>query len=590
LHTGINRGLKFNSIAHLSGRAILFAMCPMKITKLNTGARVVLSFAIVLMIMATMSAVALWRLQTADDTTASLVREKLARRQLTSEVLALARLNGVRVAAIARSDSLEVGDYFLAQLTQGDKAQLALEAQLTGLARDPAEQGLLAKAASGKSAYLAVRAELFKLKDQGKTQEVATLADSGLETSFKQHAGALEELLAYQSRQASMVALESGRQFAASRSLLIGLGAFALTAGAALAWALTRSIVAPLRDAVGHIVRVAGGDLRPVGAGSRTDEIGQLLAALGEMTARLSATVAQVRTGAVAMDVATAEIAAGNADLSSRTEQQASALEETASSIEELTAAVRQNSAHAHEANRLAVSASAVADKGGKVVADVVETMAAISGFATKIVDITGVIDGIAFQTNLLALNAAVEAARAGEQGRGFAVVAGEVRNLAQRSSMAAREIKTLIGDSVNQIESGRRLTEVAGSTMGDIVVSVRRVTSIIGAISASSSEQEAGIEQINSAIIEMDAVTQQNAALVEQAAASAEALHGQAAALATMVGYFQVEDQPRSGKEAPAAPARMKLVPMLELTGQSCRGAASGPRTKPSYSRKMTS
>jgi methyl-accepting chemotaxis protein len=232
------------------------------------------------------------------------------------------------------------------------------------------------------------------------------------------------------------------------------------------------------------------------------------------------------------------------------------------------------------------MSASAVADKGGKVVADVVETMAAISGFATKIVDITTVIDGIAFQTNLLALNAAVEAARAGEQGRGFAVVAGEVRNLAQRSSMAAREIKTLIGDSVDQIESGRRLTEVAGSTMGDIVASVRRVTSIIGAISESSSDQEAGIGQINSAIIDMDAVTQQNAALVEQAAASAGALHEQAAELAAMVGYFQVEDQPRSGEEAPAAPARMKLVPMLELTGQSCRGAVSEPRTRASYRR----
>jgi methyl-accepting chemotaxis protein len=562
----------------------------MKITTLNTGARVVLSFAIVLMIMATMTAVALWRLQTADDTTASLVREKLAKRQLTSEVLALARLNGVRVAAIARSDSVEVADYFLAQLTQGDQAQLALESQLTGFALDPAEQGLLGKAADGKRAYLAVRSALFKLKEQGKTQEVGTLADTGLETSFTHHAGALEALLAYQARQASMVATESGRQFTVSRTVLVGLGAFALMAGAALAWALTGSIVTPLREAVAHIVRVAGGDLRPLAAGSRTDEIGQLLAALGEMTARLSSTVAQVRSGAVAMDVASAEIAAGNADLSSRTEHQAGALEETAASIEELTAAVRQNSVHAHEANQLAMSASAIADKGGKVVGDVVDTMAAISGFAARIVDITTVIDSIAFQTNLLALNAAVEAARAGEQGRGFAVVAAEVRNLAHRSSMAAREIKTLIGDSVNQIESGRRLTEVAGSTMGDIVLSVRRVTAIIGAISESSSEQEAGIVQINSAIIDMDAVTQQNAALVEQAAASTEALHEQAAGLAAMVGYFQVEQALRPGSEAPAAPARVKLVPMLELTGQSCRGAASGPRTRPSYSAQMTS
>jgi methyl-accepting chemotaxis protein len=536
----------------------------MKITKLNTGARVVLSFAIVLLIMATMSLVALWRLQTADDTTASLVREKLAKRQLTSELLGLSRLNGVRVAAIARSDSLEVGDYFMAQLGEGEKAQLALESQLSRLALDPAERVLLAKAASGNGAYLAVRAELFKLKDLGKTQEVAQLADAGLESTFKAYTGALVETLAYQTRQAALVAMESGRQFTLSRNLLVGLGAFALIAGAGLAWMLTHSIVTPLRAAVGHIVRVAGGDLRPIDAGAGTDEIGQLLAALRDMTARLAATVGKVRTGAVAMDVASAEIAAGNADLSRRTEQQAGALEETASSVEQLTAAVRQNSAHAQQANQLAIAASAVAGKGGKVVADVVETMAAISGFAGKIIDITGVIDGIAFQTNLLALNAAVEAARAGEHGRGFAVVAAEVRSLAQRSSTAAREIKMLIDDSVARIESGRRLTEVAGSTMDDIVSSVRRVTAIMRAISESSSEQEAGIDQINSAIIDIDAVTQQNAALVEQAAASAEAMHEQAAELATMVGHFQVGGKPGPGVAAAAtqaAPARKLLA-----------------------------
>jgi methyl-accepting chemotaxis protein len=514
----------------------------MKITTLNTGARVVLSFAIVLLIMATVSAVALWRLQTADDTTSSLVREKLARRQLTSEVLALARLNGIRVTAVARSDSVEVADYFLSQSGAGDKAQAALEAQLAGIASDATERGLLAQAAAAKSAYLAVRADILKLKDMGKTQEVAQLADAGLDTSFKRYTGALAALLDYQVRQANLVAMESARQFAVSRNLLIGLGLFAVLAGAALAWALTCSIVTPLREAVRLIARVAGGDLRPVSAGQRTDEIGQLLAALAQMTTRLSTTVAQVRTGAVAMDVVSGEIAAGNAELSRRTEHQAGALQETAASVEELTAAVRQNSAHAHEANQLAMSASAVADKGGKVVADVVETMAEISSFAARIVDITSVIDGIAFQTNLLALNAAVEAARAGEQGRGFAVVAGEVRSLAQRSSSAAREIKTLIGDSVAQIETGRRLTDAAGSTMGDIVLSVRRVTSIMAAIGASSSEQEAGIGQINSAIVDIDAVTQQNAALVQQAAASAEAMHGQAAELARMVGYFQTE------------------------------------------------
>jgi methyl-accepting chemotaxis protein len=534
----------------------------MKIPTLHTGARVVLSFTLVLLIMASMTVVALWRLQTADNTTASLVREKLARRQLTSELLGLSRLNGVRVAAVARSDSVEVGDYFLAQLGEGEKAQAVLEAKLARFAADPAERGLLARAAGAKAAYLAARTELLRLKNIGKTQEVAQLADGALESSFTGYTGALAATLDYQSGQADLVALESARQFALSRNLLIGLGAFALAAGAALAWALTRSIVTPLREAVAHIVRVAGGDLRPFAAGARSDEFGQLLAALRDMTARLSATVGKVRTGAVAMYVACGEIAAGNVDLSRRTEQQAGALEETASSVEELTAAVRQNSAHAQEANALAANASEVAGEGGKLVAEVVSTMAEISAFAGKIVDITTVIDGIAFQTNLLALNAAVEAARAGEHGRGFAVVAGEVRSLAQRSSTAAREIKTLIGDSVQRIESGRRLTEVAGSTMDDIVLSVRRVTAIMRAISESSVEQESGIDQINSAIIDIDAVTQQNAALVEQAAASAEAMHEQAAELATLAGYFQVADSPVLA----AAPAPVRAKPSLRM------------------------
>jgi methyl-accepting chemotaxis protein len=493
----------------------------MKITSLNTGARVVLSFALVLLIMATMSIVAVCRLQAADDTTASLVREKLAKRQLSAEVLALARMNGLRTAAIARSDSIDVADYFQAQLAQGEKAQVALESDLS-------ERDLLAKAAAGKSAYLAVRTELFKLKDIGKTQEVAQLADAGLETSYQRYTGALADMLDYQTGQANLVAQESSRQFTASRNLLVGLGVFALLAGAGLAWALTRAIVMPLRAAVGDIVRVAAGDLRASGATRRTDEIGQLLTALDDMTARLAATVGKVRTGVTAMDTASSEIATGNADLSRRTEQQASALEETVASVEQLTAAVKQNAANAHTANRLALTAADVAGKGGAAVAEVVDTMAAISRFATRIVDITSVIDGIAFQTNLLALNAAVEAARAGDQGRGFAVVAGEVRSLAQRSSVAAREIKVLIGESVDQIEAGRRLTEAAGGTMGDIVQSVRRVTAIIGAISESGTEQEAGIGQISSALLEMDAATQQNAALVEEAAASTEALHGQ--------------------------------------------------------------
>jgi len=252
--------------------------------------------------------------------------------------------------------------------------------------------------------------------------------------------------------------------------------------------------------------------------------------------------VSQVRTGIDTIATASSQIAAGNLDLSSRTEEQASSLEETASSMEELTSTVKQNADNARQANQLAVSASGVAEKGGAVVSRVVDTMEDINASAKKIVDIIGVIDGIAFQTNILALNAAVEAARAGEQGRGFAVVASEVRNLAQRSAAAAKEIKTLIGDSVDKVELGSKLVEEAGVTMDEVVQSVRHVTDIMSEIMAASQEQSAGIEQVNQAIGQMDQVTQQNAALVEEAAAAAESLNEQAAKLAEAVSVFKLD------------------------------------------------
>ncbi|MES2756651.1 MAG: methyl-accepting chemotaxis protein [Pseudomonadota bacterium] len=515
----------------------------MKFAHLNIGARLKLSFTVVLLIMATMSIVALWRLQAADASTSELVNERLAKQQLTSAVLGLARLNGVRTAAIARSDSLEVSDYFQAQLNAGEAAQAAEELKLARFLFDPAEKGRVAEVADAKKAYLAVRSELIRLKDSGRTQEVAELADTRLESAFRRYTAALAALLALQTAQSHLVALESAEQFALSRHLLVGLGVAAVVIGFALAWALTRSIVHPLREAVSLVLRVAGGNLRPAASHSRTDEIGKLLDALGAMTSRLAATVGNVREGALAIDTASREIASGNGELSRRTEQQAEALGQTAFSVRKLTATVKQNSANAHEANVLARQASNVAGEGGKVVADVVETMDAISGFSRKIVDITTVIDGIAFQTNLLALNAAVEAARAGDHGRGFAVVAGEVRGLAQRSSIAAREIKLLIGDSVAQIETGSRLTAAAGETMAEILQSVRKVTTIMAAISDASSEQDAKIGQINSAIIQLDAVTKQNAELVEGAGASAAAMHVEANDLAILVSQFHIAD-----------------------------------------------
>ncbi|MFC0253275.1 methyl-accepting chemotaxis protein [Massilia consociata] len=327
--------------------------------------------------------------------------------------------------------------------------------------------------------------------------------------------------------------------------LTIGAIVLAVLLAAAATVYLVRAITRPLDVAVDLARRVADGDLGARVTVDSRNEFGQLLGALRDMTASLAGIVSEVRSSSDVIATASSQIAMGNMDLSSRTEQQASSIEETAASVEELTTTVRQNADNARQANGLAATASDVATRGGAVVAEVVDTMGAINDSARKIVDIIAVIDGIAFQTNILALNAAVEAARAGEQGRGFAVVASEVRNLAQRSAAAAKEIKTLITDSVDKVDSGSRLVNQAGATMEEIVLSVRRVADIMEEITAASSEQSAGIEQIHQAISQMDQVTQQNAALVEEAASAAQSLEESAAGLAQRVSVF------RFGQEA---------------------------------------
>ena len=309
------------------------------------------------------------------------------------------------------------------------------------------------------------------------------------------------------------------------------------------AWVVARKIKQALDKAIEVSEQIAAGDLTVKIDVDSEDETGHLLASLKEMNEGLAKIVGEVRTGADSIATATEQIAAGNADLSQRTEEQASALEETASSMEELTSTVKQNADNAQQANQLAISASGVAVKGGDVINKVVRTMESITDSSRKISDIIGVIDGIAFQTNILALNAAVEAARAGEQGRGFAVVAAEVRSLAQRSAAAAKEIKTLIEDSVGKVQDGSRLVEEAGHTTQEIVTSIKRVTDIMAEISAASLEQSSGIEQVNTAITQMDDVTQQNAALVEQAAAAAESLEEQALQLVQVVTRFKLDE-----------------------------------------------
>ena len=370
--------------------------------------------------------------------------------------------------------------------------------------------------------------------------------------------------------------------------ILLGVLILALTASILIALFMSRVIVSSLKNAINIATRVASGDLNATIKVEGRDETGDLLQALKDMSENLKKVVGEVRSGTEAIRSGSKEIASGNADLSRRTEDQAASLEETASSMEELTSTVKQNAENAKQANQLAMGASTVAVKGGQVVSEVVTTMSSINESSKKIVDIIGVIDGIAFQTNILALNAAVEAARAGEQGRGFAVVASEVRNLAQRSAAAAKEIKALIGDSVDKVGAGTKLVDEAGKTMEEIVNSVKQVTAIMSEITAASQEQSAGIEQVNQAIMQMDEVTQQNAALVEEAAAAAEAMQEQAQHLTQTVGVFKLaqmsdivgvpaESQPKAQVPRMMPPAKAKATGQAPARIASAKTGADG-------------
>jgi methyl-accepting chemotaxis protein len=507
----------------------------------KTATRILASFAILLSIIVLIACVSAWRMRTAELITSDLVDDKLAKERLTSNLIGIARLNGLRALSVARSDSIELSDLYQEQLKQGEKEAAALGAQMSALPKAAKENALLQAALERKSVLDAAQSEVFRAKEQGRTQDVEALVGTRLEPALRAYTEALGAVLQYQGRQAHELAAESVQASEASRIWLAVFGLGALAIGVALTWLLTRSIVNPLQQALRLAEQVAAGDLRAAIRHARQDEIGGLFDALNSMTASMSATVGKVLDGARAIDTTSAGIAEGNHDLAQRTERQAAALEHTAASMDELTSTVQQNSARADEASHLALSASAVAEEGGAAVTQMITKMETIKASAGKITEITGVIDAIALQTNILALNAAVEAARAGEQGRGFAVVAAEVRSLAQRAAAAARDIKTLIGDSVGEIAAGTELAGAAGGKMHEVVAGAQRVSTILVAISAAGAEQAAGIAEVARAVAEMDGATRQNAALVEQASAAAEAMHRQAAGLAELVATFKV-------------------------------------------------
>jgi methyl-accepting chemotaxis protein len=508
--------------------------------KLNIAGRLAVGFGLVLGLGILTTGFSIWRMHeisfASQAIAAPLAKERLIA-EWNTQVFGAIR----RTGAIVKSNDPGVAAYFKDEIDDAIKRSAALARQIEPLLTTPAETALLHRIDAQRQRYRAITAAAMKAKATGDVVLAERLLNESFVPTARGYQDMLEELLALQHRQMdaqnhAILDIEThGVRLAAA--LMVA----AVLAGAACAWLLAAGIVRPLRAAVDIARTVAAGDLTQAIEVRGRDETAALLRALRDMNDGLAAIVGGVRDGTDLIATASREISAGNLDLSSRTEQQAGALEETAASMEELTSTVQRNAGHAQEASQLSHAASKVAGEGGAVVGQVIATMADIDASARRIADITAVIDGIAFQTNILALNAAVEAARAGEQGRGFAVVAGEVRNLAQRAAGAAKEIKDLIGTSTAQVEMGTRLVGQAGATMDQVVASIGRVTAIVNDIADASREQSSGIGQVSQAVTQLDAVTQQNAALVEQSAAAAAAMQEQAARLAQAVQVFRI-------------------------------------------------
>jgi len=508
----------------------------------SIGRRLALVLSTILGLLVLSSALAVWELRKLGREVDGMFARDLKVERAATDWMRNTSSGVQRAAAIAKSSDPSLVEYFApasaAAIAETNELQKLIESELDS----PEERELFARIGELRKAYLAARDAVSKAKKAGDVEGASKIFAEQFEPTSKSYLEGVSQMAARQRSQLDA----SGQRVEALRSrtvaVLVGATAMALVIGIALSVLLTRSITGPLRTAerVAHEIadmNLSGDAQRHYGS----DETGQLLRALDAMREALRQALQQVRGVVDNITTASSEIASGNADLSARTEQTASNLEETASAMEELTSTVRHSADSAAQANQLATSATQVAVRGGEVVNQVVSTMTAIHASSRRIGDIIGTIDGIAFQTNILALNAAVEAARAGEQGRGFAVVAGEVRTLAQRSAEAAREIKALIGASVDHVEAGARLVEEAGGTMTEIVTSVQRVTDIVGEISTAATEQSQGIGQVNVAVADLDKMTQQNAALVEESTAAAESLKDQAARLSGVVATFRL-------------------------------------------------
>jgi methyl-accepting chemotaxis protein len=498
----------------------------------------------ILFLLAAMLCVAVLSARQAAGTTAEAAATMASVHQMVEQAAVWKGLTDTAVTrgmANAISSDPSVGELFKENLANDAKKIGALREKISKSLETDEDKAVMKDISAKGAALVAVSKKASELAQAGDRTAVSALVKGEYAQAAAAYLAAIDGFVDLQ-RNKGERAMAAAAETRHNILLVGGLStALVLLLGMGVAATLVRSIRQPLQESVRVAGAIAEGDLTQRITTDRRDEFGSLMRALQHMNESLGRVVGNVRSSTDSISTASAEIATGNTDLSSRTEQTASNLQQAASSMEQLTGTVKQSADSARQANQLASSAAEVAQRGGHVVAQVVSTMDEITASSRKISDIIGVIDGIAFQTNILALNAAVEAARAGEQGRGFAVVAAEVRSLAQRSAEAAREIKGLIGSSVDKVEAGSRLVADAGATMNEIVGSVQRVTDIIGEITAAASEQSDGIGQVNSSVIQLDQMTQQNAALVEQSAAAAESLREQAHKLAEVVAVFKV-------------------------------------------------